>query len=371
MLPYYFVILWVIIFGGLADQMDANLLPTDLDINNFEKTKKICHTPNAKHAFLAVSIILTLTAALRYRVGTDYGGYYVNWEMYAEDFINSAIHLDEPGYRLICALFKAIGIRDGAFPVFTAATITIGLSLFIVYRNTDKLGLASILFLFIYWVASFNAVRQCLATTFVFCGYNALRNKRLREYAIWVGIGFLFHRSAICMIFPFFFIHNKLSIINMILLLIGCIIFLQSYDLAFDFTGAILDKEFNMETLDSYNLNKVNRLRVLANCAPAAFFFGQALLQKKIVSYNQNFYINILLFKAAISIAAMNSPYLSRMGIYFSPLLIMALCGLINEIPKDKRKFFVFCMCFFYGYFFLYEIKHSSALRYFQFIWQR
>ena len=160
---------------------------------------------------------------------------------------------------------------------------------------------------------------------------------------------------------------------NMIYLIIGCIIFLKSYDLAFDFTGAILDKEFNVENIEfyTYNIKKVNRLRVLANCAPAAYFFYTTIIQKKTITNLQKISVNILLVKAAISISAMNSPYLSRMGIYISPFQILSLSELIKHLPVKTRNTIMYLMCLFYGIFFYFEVHGAAKLKHFYFIWDR
>ena len=359
-------------FAGLADQFDLKLIQTDIRKSQLViENKKIIHSNKACFAYIISSLPMILVAGLRYYVGTDYGAYYIKWHIFAEKATESIIHINEPGYRVICAFFLAIGINDGAYPVFVASAITIGLSLYIVYRNTNKLCLASILFFLIYWTIGFNAVRQCLAATFVFCGYEALRDKKIYQYLFWIGIGFLFHRSAICMLFPFFFIHKTINYKNIILLIIGCIIFLHSYDIAFDFTGSILDKEFNIEEWGGYNLKKVNRLRIIFNCAPAVIFFILTEVRKKQISYLHTFWLNILLFKAAISLSAMNSPYLSRMGIYFSPFIVIAYCGLINEISNNYRKILSWSLCICYCIFSFYEIYITTSLKNFKFIWQR
>ena len=199
----------------------------------------------------------------------------------------------------------------------------------------------------------------------------AIRDRKIWNYALWVGVAFLFHRSAICMIFPYFFIHNEISYRNMLLLILGCVIFLNSYDYVFNFTGAILDKEFNLENLGGYNLREVNRFRIIFYCFPAVLFFIWTMIQRNTISYLHRFWMNILLFKASISLAAMNSPYLSRMGIYFSPFLILAYCGLINYIPRENRKIISCGLCIYSGIFFLFEMHNSSSLRYFHFIWER
>ena len=371
MIVYFLVFLWVVVIAGIAEQLDFKSIENDSKESITLTVKSVTHTSAACFAYILVSIGLVLIAGLRYYVGADYGGYYLRWSKYAEELGYSILRLDEPGYRLICAFFKFVGIIDGAYPIFVTSVLTIGLALFVVYRNSYKLWLASILFYLIYWTSGFNAVRQCLAATFVFCGYESLRDRKICKYLIWVGIAFLFHRSAICMIFPYFFIHSKISYINMLLIVLGCIIFLQSYDFVFDLTEVILDKEFNFENLEGYSFRKVNRLRIFFNCVPAGLFFIWEMTRRKTISYNQTFWMNILLFKAAISLAAMNSPYLSRMGIYFSPFMILAYCGLIKEIPVEQRKVLAFGLCILYSIFTFYEIYHSSSLRYFQFIWQR
>ena len=374
MIIYIFVILWVMVFAGLAQHIDINTTPDNrdkLDVSQLYKDNGKYHSLNVCYAFILSSFALIFVGGGRYFVGTDYGSYYRLFNDYAESLMDSALKLDEPGYHLICKLIKIMGGNDGAYPIIVASILTIGITLYIIYQNSNQLLLASILYLFTCWTVSFNAIRQCLATTFVFCGYRAIKERRLWEYVLWVFIGFLFHRSAVCLIFPYFFIYNDLTLRNMLFLFLGCIVFLYSYDRVFNITGVILDKEFINIEYGSYNFKEVNRLRIIVHCVPAIFFLPIIFRQKKRILDNQKFWINILLFSAAISIAAMNSPYLLRIRIFFSPFVVLAISGLINELKTENKKLISLIISIFYGIFFLYETYSSYTLHNYHFIWER
>ena len=150
MLVYYIVIFLVVLFSGIAEQLDYKPESFDSNATQTLPNKTVSHTRNACYVFILSSLAMVLVAGLRYYVGADYGGYYKYLILHPGALSEHLRFLEEPGYYLICAFFDSIGINDGAYPVFVASFITIGLALFIIYRNTNQLWLASVLFLLLY-----------------------------------------------------------------------------------------------------------------------------------------------------------------------------------------------------------------------------
>lgn len=366
MLTYYLVLFSVLVFAGAAQQEENKKL--QLTDGNVLWGRKVPHAKYAGWFFLLSSLVITCVAGLRFRVGTDFGAYFLSWERYADQLYESIITFDEPGYRLIAAFSRTLGFTDGRGAIFLASAVTMGSLLWICYRNTNQLLLASLLSLLTCWVATFNAVRQCLAVSMVFCGYEALRDRKFWLYALWVGVGFLCHRSAICMLFPYFLAYSKISWRNIFLVTVACIVIARSYDLLFGFASTVMDKNYELE-MGSYLYNNVNILRVLAGVSPALYFAVPKLMQGKSFTKPETFCVNLLVMKGAVCLVCMYSPCFYRMSLYFAPFAVLALVYLIQNTSKVTRKPLAIAVCVLYMILFFYEANKSSALNHFHFIW--
>ena len=260
---YFLTVLAVMLFAGLAQSVDRPRLTRNSEL-------QVQHSQSAGFFYFLAILVLVLVSGLRYYVGTDYGAYYHGYKVYARSLGQAILTLSEPGYPLISRI--AILIHDdGATAIFLAALVTIWPAMKVIYRHTDRLLLASLLFIFLgCWDGSFNGVRQYLAATMLFCGYEALETRNLRKYMFWVFIAFLFHRSAIVMAALFFVVYRKVNTRNLLLIFGGSILVLLLYGQVLTFAGWITESDYSLK--EEYTAHAVNTLRVLAACAPAVVF---------------------------------------------------------------------------------------------------
>lgn len=334
MTVYY--IAWICTsFIGLAINYSDYLPNRELTIHGVE------HTIQAKSLYILLSVILVLFAGCRYYVGTDFGAYY-RYERYL-DFWQSLKSIDEPGIRLIYSI--AIRIHDsGQFCIFSVAAVTLGLELWVIYKNTDQIGIAIILFCFICWTACFNGVRQALAIAVLFCGFPALRDRDFKRYLIFAFLAFLCHRSAIMMILISFMTSRKTNYGNVFLLLIVSLFLLYSYDRVFQVVNVVLDNSVTGE--EAYWSTQVNRLRPIIRIVQAGFFLYVYRNEEK--TNTVSFYLNILLVSAVISIVTMNSAALARMSMYMGPFTVIAIVELLKIFPDSNRKIITFLIVILY-----------------------
>ena len=357
---YYITIFAVFILAGLAQALDR---PRPMAQNPLQ----ICHTQTAGFFFFWVIFILVFVAGFRYRVGTDYGGYYLYYRKYAQSFWKALIGFEEPGYPLISKV--AIWIHDdGATAIFLASLVMIWPALRVIYRHSEKLVLPVLLYIFLgCWHGGFNGVRQYLAATMLFCGYEALEGRNLRRFLLFVFLAFLFHRSAIVMAALYFAVHQKISTRNLILLLFGSIIVFLAYDRVLTIAGWITENEYTLD--EEYTSQRVNILRVLVGCAPAAVFLW--LYWKKPKTPQNTFCLNLLIIHAAMRIATMSSALLYRIGIYTTLFQTIAIPELLKGLKPATRRVLVACMVPLFAFFWWYEVSRSSALNHFRWIWKR
>lgn len=354
--------------GLLAIGASAPKKDTDTDI-----CKPVFHAPGTHRYFLIVASILVCVAGLRYYVGTDYGAYYRYADRYAERLWEALETFDEPGYPLIASISR-IFTEDHALPIFIASLFTIGGALWVIYRYSDQLFFTTSLFLLICWTSTFNAVRQCLAMTCIFIGYPYFKNRKLVSYAICVVCAYLCHKSAIVMLLPFLLTKMRMNFRNILLFIIGCIIFLNSYDLIFSLTEDVLG-DAQGTILDSsieYYRRSVNVFRVATQIVPAVFFFWVLHYKsKKDFDEKTNSNLYILVLHASIALSAMNSPYLSRFYIFTIPFTIMAMGDLFKLFSVKVRGQMVIGTIVLYAIFFMYENSNSYALCDFHYVWER
>lgn len=357
MITYYITILLVFGFLCIAQR---NIVKS-IGINNETVTKK---TSVTTFFFVLVAIVLIFVAGFRYYVGSDYGGYFKGFGHYAASFWSSLKELNEPGIAFVAKIVSFFSSNGMTF-VFVCSFITIVLFLSTIYKNTDMLLLATLLYIFMgCWHGSFNGVRQYLAAAIIFSGVKFIKTRQFWKYALIVFIAFLFHASAIIMIFPYFIAYNKINFRNITLLIIASVIILFSSSELLDLAGLILRDDFSIE--NKYITTSVSILRVLVAVVPAVFFI--LVYSGRSISKEQRFWINFLIINGIVMFATSNSTYFARMGIYTAPFSTLGIAELVKGLkPREKKVFPVVIVVAFF-LFWLYSIQSSGALNNFQWI---
>ena len=162
-----------------------------------------------------LSIIFPATfAGLRYGIGTDY---FVTYKPYF-DYLNGEGNLLlynreslDVGFYLLNILVVKIG---GSFQLvlFLASVIT-----FFAFRNAilpykDKIniGLATFVFMLMYYQASFNIVRQMMAATIVLYAFQYVLKYEPKKFVLWVVVAAMFHKTAL-LVLPFYLFANVIT----------------------------------------------------------------------------------------------------------------------------------------------------------------
>ena len=321
---YYVVLFFCIVLAYAAERNDC-------EHENRLTSSTVSHSHTTLILFIILSMILIVVAGFRYNVGDDYWSYYKAGERFSNELSESIKTFSEPGIKLIYSIVRLI-TTEKIIPIFVVAAITISLMLGVIYRHTDKLLMAVMLFLFLgCWHESFNAVRQCLAAAIVFCGYGFLKDKKFLKFFLVILIAFLFHRSAILMILPFFIIHIKVSPKNILLIIVGVIIALYGFDRIVALTGWVLQEDTVLSS--EYALRQVNPFRVAVAIAPAIYFLFITSGQPR--DKMQEFYLNLLIVHAAVVTVTSPSAMLGRYSIYTAPFCALAIPEL-NKLDSSK-----------------------------------
>lgn len=358
---YYIIIFLVFVFTYIAQSYIVKIADNSANYLIFKK-------PPMTMLFFAITmLILIFVSGCRYSVGMDFYAYYFNYQEYANDFFQSLLEFNEPGINFIAYLTSFLGGNSSTY-IFFCSAITCVLFLTVIYKNTDMLLPATLLYVFLgCWHGAFNGVRQYLAAAIVFLGLRFIKERKFWKYAFVIFIAFLFHSSALLMIFLYFIAYNKISFKNIALLIGASLIVLFSFTEVLEFTGFLLQEDLSDE--GEYLTNSVNTFRILVAIAPAVFFLF--IYQKRPITKEQRFWFNMLIINAVMMFATSNSTYLARMGIYTAPFSAIGIPELIKGInPKDKKLVTTLFLIAFAA-FWLYEISNSDSLNNFRFIWDK
>lgn len=332
--------------------------------NNIEKNKQKRNN-NLLFVFLTATILICV-AGLRYRTGTDYWQYDLNYSNYVKEWWNALIHYDEPGIKIVAKLSSLI-YNDSSTMFFLSSAITVGLSVKTISKYSNMFAFSALLYILMgNWAGFFNGVRQYLAGAIIFAGHRFIIERKLFKYILVVLAASAFHISALVLIFLYFVPFKKLSFVKVVSLFAGSILLLLSYDYIFSFIGILKEETITVEYLGPYAERSVNFLRIAVAFAPLLLY--SILPQKRKIKKDEWFYVNMIFINAALLLASSQSAYLARVGIYTNIFLTLSLPKLLNF--KDKKlsllmKFLITSLYFIYWYI---EVNGSSALNSFKWV---
>ena len=354
---YIFAFFWALLFCGAAQYED-----------NFRRvisnTNKIVHTREAGQFYFIATLILICVSGLRYRVGTDYGAYYNLYEDYAEKLTVALKTLDEPGYPFL-AWIAVRTINDPATPIFFAAIITIGLPLIVIYNNSSDLVLSISLFITMgFWHGSFNGVRQYLAAAILFCGHNYLKERKLFRYLTVVFIAFLFHKSAAVMAVLYITTNRKIDIKNIAFTAVATFTLMQAYDRIFELANWVMDASYSLE--NAYISTTVNILRVFVACSPMLLFL--IFYSNRTRTKEDEFYLNLVIFHAVLSLVTWHSALLYRIGIHTTAFQTIAIPKLLSKFPDKDKSVLRLVIIVLFTIYWIFELHGGDNFRW---IWQR
>lgn len=359
MTVYFVTLFLVVILANLAQK-------TDFTKSRLDKKGRFIHSKSTRVCFTIAAAVLIFVAGFRFQIGSDFGAYYYKYDLFAKQLPDKIKSLDEPGFSFICWTVVKLG-GEGAAVIFSSAALTIFLFLRTIYKNTNQLLLTLALFIFLgIWHGCFNGVRQYLAAAIVFSGIRYIKERRFWKYAFVVFLAFLFHASAILMIFCYFIAGTRVSVKNYFLLAVCSVAVLFSFDKIMSLSAFILNEEYS--PTDTYLTAQVNVFRIIVAVIPVVAF---AILKwGNINNRDDCTNMNFLMLNAVVFLATSNSTYLARMGIYTAPFVALAIPKLLATLSDYNQKVLRVIIPSAYFLFWWYEISNSRALIPFRFLWQ-
>jgi hypothetical protein len=152
---------------------------------------------SSRKAYYIVLFGLIVFVTFRWEVGCDFYSYKNQYygKFGVLDFYQAASQR-EPGYALAVYFLKSTGFSWESINVLAAASFFFGIHT-IARREPNPLLYITLLFPIYIVGLGMSAVRQCLASGFICLAFNALADKKLLRYILFVAIGGTFHNSAL------------------------------------------------------------------------------------------------------------------------------------------------------------------------------
>lgn len=286
---------------------------------------------------LLAFILVTIPSAIRYDVGTDYLNYVGIY--HSIEYFQKSI---EPAFYLLNVVLNGVGAHFQW--VFTISAFLFSTLAFKSYPKRDA-WIVHLLFFSMFLFYSFNIVRQAIAISFCLFAISKFIKKAYLSYIILCLIGFLFHSSALLIIFlgiiarlptsrnfqtstaPLLFA----SILILTFLLSNVVI--QYINVIIPYLGLA---DYNIYFSGKYFVGRENAtgLTVLFWILFSFYVFFNI---KPILELNKNYWILIIMIflYSFTSILAFNIIIFSRAAIYFA-LAPVLLCYVLWQLPKNK-----------------------------------
>lgn len=315
-------------------------------------------------AALASGALLTVMAAMRYRVGTDYSTYEENYQLFYRSWTWADFAWDdEPGIRILTWL--SVRLHDDPATMFALASIiTVGLMMWTYARFSTFFALSVLFFVLVgSWHATFNGVRQLAAAAIVFAGHRFVVERKFLRFLAVVAVASLFHISAVVLILLYFVPRRRLSWMGIAVLIAGALLASFGYEAA----GAIVEAVRERDLISgAYFVRDVSPLRIALGFVPYLCYVLFA--QHREMSAASHFHANMALLFGVLLLAASGSAHLARFAIYAAPFVALAIPSIVKAAPPSMRPPLTYVLICTYSVFWYVEVSRSTALNPFRWL---
>lgn len=325
--------------------------------NKDTKVKKIC---------VCIGLLIPiLISALRWNVGSDFMVYVNKFNWYNGNIGDSFEFL----YFIIINISKLLGNVQFMFSIYSILTVVFVYKALKYNKEKYPIALTFFIYIFLYFIQSFNIMRQLLAVAIIFYAYRYLYERNIKKFIFFNILACLSHTTAI-FFFPVYFMFfknkekNRKIRFKQILYFILIIVVVLNFD-------KVINQLTNMNAFERYSLysEKVaskNRTAILKVMLLIYFF----IFRKKYVKYDDrnNTYILLFIIGTILEFLGYNSPYIKRIAMYFS-ISEIYLLGCMPKLFKNNntRIFIVFGIILYVLAFFIlsyYILRQANVIPY-------
>ncbi len=312
----------------------------------------------SKASVAVIFCIFCFLYAFRWRVGTDFMGYYYSYNIYGQSSIKELIGERDWGFSVLSA--AVYHLSNGNFQLYNLvlAIITYAPIMYVYRRYSGDFCLT--VFLYMTTLACFwpyNGVRQSLAGSICFGAFSYLCNKKYLKYVVCILIASVCHSTALIMFPLMFFLLMKPWNRAMLLVTTGILLSILFLGNLWGYVIGLLDVLGQEKMVSDYgntiiSSNGVNSLRIIVALLPVLLSF---MLHKYGLDADDRaiqILENMVVLGALFMIAASRLTVLARFGAYFSfapPLMYARFKGLFTE--QTSKLFVAIVMVCYIAYF--------------------
>ena len=355
---YVFMLIWVIIFGLLANVTSKTVC---VDSENMIYEQRV----NLFFALMTFSVIIFF-ASLRSSVA-DTGAYISMFKSYPNDLsqidgLLNGVAKRYPGFLVLTVILKKFTSDYTVW--FTIIAVISGICVMIpLYKYSSDFGVSAFLFMAscqFSWM--FNGMRQFLVASIIFACTGLVLRRKFIPYAIIVCILSTIHISALILI-PMYFIVTGEPWNKRTMLFVGAIILAILF--TSKFTWMLEDVVENTDYATSMEEFKetddgTSVIRIMVESVPVIISFVYRNRIKDKLTPIIKLSINMSLVASGlyvISKIARSGIMLGRLPIYFSMYNLILLPWLIKNIfNKEEKRLVYYLMFVLYIAYFYYQI---------------
>lgn len=355
---YVFMLIWVIIFGILANVTSKTVC---VDSENMVYEQRV----NLFFALMTFSVIIFF-ASLRSSVA-DTGAYISMFKSYPNDLsqidgLLNGVAKRYPGFLVLTVILKKFTSDYNVW--FTIIAVISGICVMIpLYKYSSNFGVSAFLFMAscqFSWM--FNGMRQFLVASIIFACTGLVLRRKFIPYAIIVCLLSTIHTSALILI-PMYFIVTGEPWNKRTMLFVGGIILAILF--TSKFTGMLEDVVENTDYATSMEEFKetddgTSIMRIAVESVPVIIAFVYRNRIKDKLTPIIKLSINMSLVASGlyvISKIARSGIMLGRLPIYFSMYNLILLPWLIKNIfNKEEKRLVYYLMIVLYIAFFYYQM---------------
>lgn len=355
---YVFMLIWVIIFGILANATSKTVC---VDSENMVYRQRV----NLFFALMTFSVIIFF-ASLRSEVA-DTTAYISMFKSYPNDLSQISellygVAKRYPGFLVLTVILKKFTSDYNVW--FTIIAVISGICVMIpLYKYSSNFGVSAFLFMAscqFSWM--FNGMRQFLVASIIFSCTGLVLRRKFIPYTIIVCLLSTIHVSALILI-PIYFIVTGEPWNKRTMLFVGVIIlailFTSKFTVMLEDVVENTDYETSMEEFKKTD-DGTSVIRIIVESVPViiAFIYRNRIKDKLTPIINLS--INMSLVASGlyvISKIARSGIMLGRLPIYFSLYNLILLPWLIKNIfNKEEERLIYYIMFVLYITYFYYQI---------------
>ena len=270
---------------------------------------------------IALAGIIIFISGFRHGVGVDYASYV---EIYNDIVSGMPTHV-EAGYQLLNLIAFEVGASaQFVFLVMALLTVFFAVRYIFFFSNWPALSLIMYALMPVFYLASFNGVRQFLAVTIFAFSLKYLVCRKIARYCLFVMLASCFHVTAILLLPLYFFLNRRYSLVYYLVGFLFFIYLLSNVEIIMGIIGIPLHYLNGEGYSQGGGLNSKSFVLLL-------IFLILYVFKEKLASCdsNSNIFLNMLYVAALFSIVpvmlGLPSALFIRMSSYFTIALIIIL----------------------------------------------